>query len=160
MNFVRKNMKKYLLLLILLFNVESLFPHCQVPCGIYDDAMRIMFIQEDFETIKKAITAIDNLSKKNDPQSLNQLNRWVMAKDEHASNIQKLVSDYFLTQRIKKTNGQYVNQLKYLHQILVHAMKCKQGVSQQSVKNGLKFLDEFSKVYFDKHGLDHLRSLK
>ena len=159
MNFVRKNMKKYLLLIIL-FNLEFLLAHCQVPCGIYDDAMRIMLIKEDFGTIKKAITEIDDLSKKNDPQSLNQLNRWIDAKDDHASNIQKIVSDYFLTQRIKKTNGKYEEQLKYLHQILVHAMKCKQGVSAKSVENGLALVDGFSKVYFDKHGLDHLRSLK
>ena len=90
---------------IILFNLEFLLAHCQVPCGIYDDAMRIMLIKEDFDTIKKAITEIDDLSKKNDPQSLNQLNRWIDAKDDHASNIQKIVSDYFLTQRIKKTNG-------------------------------------------------------
>ena len=30
------------------------FAHCQVPCGIYNDAVRIIQIREDFSTIQKA----------------------------------------------------------------------------------------------------------
>jgi len=152
-------MKKYLIILILLCNAEIVFPHCQVPCGIYDDALRIMIIQEDFKTIDRAMTKIDQLSQKTDSHSLNQINRWIDAKDDHASNIQEIVSDYFLTQRIKKTKGQYVDQLTILHQILVSAMKCKQGTDASSVANGLGLVDDFSKIYFDKHGLDHLMKM-
>ena len=36
----------------------SLLAHCQVPCGIYNDAARIIQIQEDFSTIQKAMTKI------------------------------------------------------------------------------------------------------
>ena len=40
--------------LIFLVLPIKLFSHCQVPCGIYDDAARIIQIKEDFGTIKKA----------------------------------------------------------------------------------------------------------
>ena len=30
---------------------SDLLAHCQVPCGIYDDALRVISIQKDFETI-------------------------------------------------------------------------------------------------------------
>ena len=89
-------------LLIPFFTIQSIaVAHCQVPCGIYDDALRIVQIKEDYKTIKKAMEQISQLSNKSDPISSNQLNRWVMTKEQHATNIQKIVSEYFLTQRVK-----------------------------------------------------------
>ena len=87
-----------------------------------------------------------------------------MTKDEHASKIQKVVSDYFLIQRIKaKTQGSeyntYVKQTTTLHQILVSAMKCKQTIDEQNVKLGINLIDQFVEGYFDSHGLEHLQKL-
>tara|TARA_B100001094_G_scaffold331207_1_gene398781 strand:- start:1299 stop:1670 length:372 start_codon:yes stop_codon:yes gene_type:complete len=121
--------------------------------------MRIVIIQEDFKTIKKAMKEINSLSKMKDGQSLNQLSRWISTKDQHSTNIQRVVSDYFMTQRVKEKNSYYTDQLKYLHQILVYAMKSKQSVDEKNVNNGLKYLEDFSKVYFDEHGLEHLRKM-
>ena len=152
-------MKKYLTILTFLFSFNAIYSHCQVPCGIYDDAMRIVILQEDFKTIKKAMKEIDSLSKMKDGQSLNQLNRWITTKDQHSTNIQRVVSDYFMTQRVKDKNSHYTDQLKYLHQILVYAMKSKQSVDEKNVNNGLKYIEDFSEVYFDEHGLEHLRKM-
>ena len=102
---------------------------------------------------------INSLSKMKDGQSLNQLSRWISTKDQHSTNIQRVVSDYFMTQRVKEKNSYYTDQLKYLHQILVYAMKSKQSVDEKNVNNGLKYIEDFSKVYFDKHGLEHLRKM-
>ena len=142
----------------------SLLAHCQVPCGIYNDAARIIQIQEDFSTIQKAMTKIKELSQQQDATSMNQLTRWIMTKEEHASKIQKVISDYFLTQRIKaKTEGSeyntYVKQTTTLHQILVSAMKCKQTIDKQNVILGINLIDQFVERYFDSHGLEHLRKL-
>jgi nickel superoxide dismutase len=142
----------------------SLLAHCQMPCGIYNDAARIIQIQEDFSTIQKAMTKIKELSQQQDATSMNQLTRWIMTKDEHASKIQNVVSDYFLTQRIKaKTEGSeyntYVKQTTTLHQILVSAMKCKQTIDKQNVILGINLIDQFVERYFDSHGLEHLRKL-
>ena len=152
-------MKKYLVLLTLLLNIGLLYPHCQVPCGIYDDAVRIVTIKEDFATVSKAMVEIKTLSAKNDPQSLNQLNRWIVTKEEHATNIQKVVSDYFLTQRVKSKNKNYDRHLRFLHELLVSAMKCKQTVESKDIDNGLKSLDNFVDIYFDEHGLEHLKKM-
>ena len=152
-------MKKYLILLTLLLNIGLLYPHCQVPCGIYDDAVRIFTVKEDFATISKAMVEIKTLSAKNDPQSLNQLNRWIVTKEEHATNIQKVVSDYFLTQRVKSKNKNYDRHLRFLHELLVSAMKCKQTVESKNIDNGLKSLDNFVNIYFDEHGLEHLKKM-
>ena len=153
-------MKKYFfIILILLFN-NRVFAHCQVPCGIYDDALRILQIKEDFNTIKKAVIKIKELSKYSDEISYNQLTRWIIAKENHASNIQKIVSEYFLTQRIKETNLKYIEQITTLQKLLVIAMKCKQSLDHVNVNEGLHLITSFSEVYFDSHGLKHLEKLE
>ena len=142
----------------------SLLAHCQVPCGIYNDAARIIQIQEDFSTIQKAMTKIKELSQQQDATSMNQLTRWIITKEDHASKIQKVVSDYFLTQRIKaKTEGSeyntYVKQTTTLHQILVSAMKCKQTVDLGHVDKGIHRIETFINLYFDTHGKNHIKQL-
>ena len=152
-------MKQYFVFIIILISNELLFSHCQVPCGIYNDALRIVMIKEDFNTINKAMTEIIQLSKKQDSLAYNQINRWIDTKDEHASNIQSVISDYFLTQRIKESNKHYVDQIKNLHQILIIAMKCKQSTNLDNVRTGLDFVDDFSNIYFDDHGFNHLKKM-
>jgi len=152
------------LIILFLLLQGSLLAHCQVPCGIYNDAARIVQIQEDFSTIQKAMNKIKELSEQQDATSMNQMTRWILTKEEHASKIQKVVSDYFLTQRIKvKTEGPeydlYVKQTIFLHQILVSAMKCKQTVDSKNVDYGLDLIESFIDLYFDTHGKDHIKQL-
>ena len=137
-----------------------LFAHCQIPCGIYSDAAQIIQIKEDLQTIEKSILMINKLSGKYDPQSVNQLNRWIATKEQHAQNIQDVISQYFLTQRIKQNSKNYENELITLHQLLVSVMKCKQTVKKENVRNSINLIDNFSELYFDKHGLDHLNKLQ
>lgn len=137
-----------------------LFAHCQIPCGIYSDAAQIIQIKEDLQTIEKSILMINKLSGKYDPQSVNQLNRWIATKEQHAQNIQDVISQYFLTQRIKQNSKNYENELITLHQLLVSVMKCKQTVEKENVRNSINLIDNFSELYFDKHGLDHLNKLQ
>ena len=149
-------------LIIILFQIP-LFSHCQIPCGIYEDAVRIYQIKEDFNTIKKAMYNIKDLSTKENPISLNQKIRWISAKEEHATKIQNKISQYFLIQRIKPKKGSendlYIIQVTLLHQIMISAMKCKQTLDSKNVTEGLKLLDEFIESYFDDHGKDHINKI-
>ena len=63
-----------------------------------------------------------------------------MTKEAHASNTQKIVANYFLTQRIKPDNERYVDELKAAHAVMVAAMKCKQDVdpaTAEALKNAI-----------------------
>ena len=162
-------MKKcYNVLTLVLFLILSagLYGHCQVPCGIYDDAVRIVQIEEDIATMRKAMSMIKGLSGKSDAQSLNQMIRWVNTKESHAVRIQETVSSYFLAQRIKpKKKGEagrqnYVNQTLLLQQLIVAAMKCKQNVDQSSCEAASDLVVEFSVSYFDEHGMEHLKQVQ
>ena len=75
--------------------------HCQVPCGIYDDAARITLLFEDTTTIGKAVIEIKKLGAAHDADGQNQLTRWIVNKEKHASNVITVMAEYFLAQRVK-----------------------------------------------------------
>ena len=109
------------------------YSHCQIPCGIYDDHVRVKTMLEDVATARKAIDLIAELSKKSDMQSNNQIIRWVMSKESHAQNIISTISDYFLTQRVKSKQKDYIERLKKHHAVIVAAMKVKQNADMSYV---------------------------
>ena len=132
---------------LLIFSASNLSAHCQVPCGVYGDSARFSQMLEDHSTIAKAIGKISELTGKKDAQSANQLNRWVATKEEHASKIQKIIAEYFLTQRIKSSSNKYVALLKGAHSVMVAAMKCKQGVDAKSADTLKSAIEDFQSAY-------------
>jgi hypothetical protein len=46
--------------------------HCEVPCGIFDDPMRVTLIKEDAATIRKSMLQITELSGQSTPLAFNQ----------------------------------------------------------------------------------------
>ena len=104
--------------------------HCQVPCGIFDDPVRVTLLKEDASTVRKAMGQITELAAKGDGLSVNQATRWVVAKEEAASNIITAVSEYMLCQRVKKelfeTSEEYAQALVAHHALLTSAVKTKQ----------------------------------
>ncbi len=142
-----------ILFIIPLFKASG---HCEIPCGIYDDSARVELIREHIRTVEKAMNKILALQKK-DEINYNQLVRWINNKEEHATKIQDIVSQYFLHQRIKYTpeneNGRdlYIDQLTVLHQLLVYAMKSKQTTDLDYIQKMRGLVDEFEKLYFHEH---------
>jgi len=120
--------------------------HCQIPCGIYDDNARVEAMLEDVATVKKSMTLMAELADKTDVQSRQQFVRWVNNKELHAQKIIETIADYFLTQRIKPAQEDYVERLKAHHAVVLNAMKVKQQVDpkvadelEASVKALLKY---------------------
>merc|ERR1719326_841887 len=70
--------------------------HCQVPCGIFTDNLRIEGMVEDAATIRKAVVQSAELHGAGTLQDLHQVQRWIMTKEEHASKIMTTIADYFL----------------------------------------------------------------
>jgi len=121
--------------------------HCEIPCGIYDDEARIGMLLEHVATIEKSMNQITTIEKNKD-HNANQLVRWVMNKEKHATELQEIVTQYFMTQRIKFDTKAYDKKLALLHQMLVYAMKCKQStdLAHTAKLNGL--IQEFKQLYF------------
>lgn len=119
--------------------------HCEIPCGIYTDEMRIAMILEDCTTIEKSMAQIKALSNGSDA---NQLVRWVTNKETHASRIQEVVTQYFLTQRIKPDADAYHHKLELLHGMLVTSMKCKQTTDPAHVARLRDLVSQFKTAYW------------
>ena len=125
--------------------------HCQVPCGIYSDDTVLIDLQTHQKTIAKAMNQINELSK-DAAKNANQISRWVTNKEEHATKIQDTMTQYFLAQRVKLAESEsnkdtYLNKLSLIHQIIVHAMKCKQTTDPVNAQGLHDAIAAFTKVY-------------
>ena len=119
--------------LLLSLSASPVQSHCQIPCGIYDDNARVVSMLEDVATIRKAVAQIAELAGKTDPQSQNQLVRWVVNKEQHAQRIIATIGDYFLTQRVKAKQEDYTERLRKHHAVIVAAMRAKQNANAEVV---------------------------
>ena len=104
-------------------------------------------INEHNGTIEKSMKQIMQLQKE-DLQSSNQLVRWIMNKEDHANEIQEIVSQYFMTQRIKPDVKDYDKKLGLLHEMLIYSMKCKQTTDLSHVGKMKDLVNEFRGLYF------------
>lgn len=136
---------------------QNAYAHCEIPCGIYGDSLRIQQIEEHITTIEKSMNQINELSEQGD-KNYNQLIRWVTNKDEHAKKIQDIVAQYFMHQRIKPVDPadteqyeKYITRLTLLHKLQVYAMKAKQTTDLEYVDKLRTTLHEFADAYFHKH---------
>jgi len=131
----------------------AVFSHCEIPCGIYDDEMRFTMVEEHIKTIEKTMKEIANLSG-DQPPNFNQIVRWVTNKEKHAEEIQHIISQYFLTQRVKLVEKEDENahkirmaHLSLCHEILVYAMKTKQTTDLSNVEKLKSAVKAFKDSY-------------
>lgn len=153
-------MKRWALLLFVAAIVGSpclAGAHCQIPCGIYDDELRVQLIEEHIGTVEKSMQQIIALGKEQ-PVNFNQLVRWIDNKEKHAQEIQDIVTAYFMAQRIKPKadntdeRALYVTQLTLLHHIQIHAMKAKQSTDLAEVEALRSLVIQFRAAYFGEQG--------
>lgn len=155
-------MKAVQMLFIVVFNVIFVigvgrsYAHCEIPCGIYNDSLRITLIGEHISTIEKSMNMIVKLSKSQNIDH-NQLVRWIDNKEEHAKKTQEIITQYFMHQRIKpvgmekkKKYEKYVKEITLLHRMLVYAMNCKQTTDSKNIGKLRTLLSEFTASYFAK----------
>jgi len=140
-------------LLATLFFSPVVLSHCEIPCGIYNDQMRVEMIDEHIRTIEKSMRQIHELSKDRD-KNYNQLTRWIVNKENHADKLSEIVTQYFMTQRIKpaaesdgKAYQDYVKQLTLLHKLMIYSMKSKQTTDLDNVEKLRENLSAFRMAY-------------
>ncbi len=131
--------------------------HCQIPCGIYDDELRVQLIEEHITTVEKSMKKIVELGAA-ESVDYNQLVRWIDNKEHHAQEIQDIVTAYFMAQRIKPAvdhedkdaMNEYIHKLAILHAIQIHAMKAKQSTNLDEIEALRKMTGMFREAYFGK----------
>lgn len=148
-----KTLQLITLCLITLGIAQSANAHCQVPCGIYGDGLKISELEQHVTTIVKASAQITELSAKESltAQDHQQLIRWTNNKESHASKIIDEVANYFLAQRVKPDADHYAEKLEVLHHIVVYSMKSKQTTDGEAAKVLGKKIAAFKGLYLDHH---------
>lgn len=141
-----------ILSLLILVPASLAWSHCQVPCGIYDDEMRLEMIGEHIKTIERSMQQIEELSKAESP-NYNQIVRWVINKEEHADELSHIVTWYFMNQRVKPVPGDsqdyqdYLTKLTILHEMMVYSMRAKQSTDMEHVEKLRQLLKDFRRAY-------------
>jgi nickel superoxide dismutase len=142
--------------LFISLTASNAFAHCQIPCGIYDDAARFTLLEEHVTTIEKAMKTLEELSAAQSP-NYNQIVRWVVNKDHHADEISEIVTYYFMAQRVKpaeKKNeaaySKYLGELTSLHEMVVYSMKAKQTTDLENVERLRSLIEQFKASYLGK----------
>ena len=103
------------ILMISVFSIQT-YSHCQIPCGIYGDDTRFTMLEEHIKTIEKSMNEINKLSVDSPESNVNQLVRWVQNKENHADAFTEIVTQYFLSQRIKPAGPSDQSGVRRLHQ--------------------------------------------
>ena len=130
--------------------------HCQVPCGIYDDPVRITLMKEHTRTIEKSMKEIVRLGEA-EKKNYNQIVRWVTNKDEHAQKLSTIATYYFMAQRVAPENADdkdYAAKIAVLHRVVYYAMKCAQTTDLENVEKVRDAIGEFETLYFGKDKAD------
>ena len=138
---------------IFVLNNGQIYSHCEIPCGIYGDEIRLNLLGEHITTVEKSIKQIVSLSSES-KQNSNQLVRWVNNKEQHALLIQDIATQYFMTQRVKPADEKekklykvYIEQITLLHNIVIYAMKAKQSTELENIETLRSLLSSFKKSY-------------
>jgi len=139
---------------VAMMGLTQAWAHCQIPCGIYDDPARFTALVEHLTTIEKSMKQINELSSGEPAENVNQLVRWVGNKEEHAEEFTKIVTYYFMAQRVKPAAPsdeavfrKYVSEVTLLHRMVVVAMKCRQTTDLEHVKTLRELVAAFKKSY-------------
>ena len=158
---IKKSLTALLTLAILALVPHFGWTHCEMPCGIYNDAMRFDMLEEDIATIEKSMNTINELSAAGD-KNYNQLVRWVVNKEDHCTKFMDIVWQYFLNQRVKPASpdageayDDYIAQLTTMHEMLIYAMKCKQTTDPANVEKLKELVARSRELYFKEHGHEH-----
>lgn len=156
-----KTLKNLVLLGMFLGFTANVSAHCEIPCGIYNDSLRVTLLYEHITTIEKSMNQIITLEKSKD--NPNQLIRWVTNKEDHAVKMQEIISQYFMHQRIKPKEvgdagrDKYVKQLELMHRLSILAMKSKQSTNLELIGKMRDTLHLFEHAYFaEEEGHHHL----
>lgn len=145
---MRRILLPSLLTVLALTPIRFAAAHCEVPCGIYDDQARFERMLENTETVSKADAAINAVvGAEHTALDINQTIRWVTTKDTHATDTQHIIAQYFMTQRIKSDDAQYVAKLTSAHAVMVAAMKCKQDANPATAEALKQAIYKFYTAY-------------
>ena len=142
------------------FRVDTVYAHCDIPCGIYDPHLA----QIAAHTVIRMDALISELAQPGGGASdseraayVNKLARFVAVKEEHAElakrELRILWGDYF--------KPEHLEQFPALHELFWNAMKAassaRQDTNMDSAQSLLKATQEISDIFWRTKGANPVR---
>ena len=116
--------------------------HCQIPCGIYHDDLIFATLEQNGETLQKAVHEL------NEPGiSTNQSVRWILNKETQSDQIAQTMLTYFLQQRVKAGDPKRAEKLNFIATICMQCAKVKQTTDVNEVIALGKEIKELKKLF-------------
>lgn len=104
------------------------FTHCQIPCGIYHDDIIFSTLEQNVETLQKAVHELSGTGL-----STNQSVRWILNKENQSDQIAQTMLTYFLQQRVKTDDPKRAEKLNLIAMICMQCTKVKQTTDSVEV---------------------------
>ena len=124
----------------------ALNAHCQMPCGIYHDDMVFNQIDQYVETMYKGMSVLND-SKFSGVHDWNEVIRWVMLKEKESDEVAKLITTYFLQQKIKPGEPDTCKRVESAHRLLFYLVSIKQNTDIKFVQQFLNEWDKFKNLF-------------
>jgi len=148
-------MKKLLRLIDKFFPPQTVFAHCDIPCGIYDPheaQMAAHTVLRMTNMISELQASSAELPFEERKRIISQIARLTKVKEEHAEFIKHQVriiwGDYFKDEHIKK--------YKTLHQLVFRIMKqasaARQNVDIKAANELLGMVQQFAEIFWETKG--------
>ncbi|MFW9929900.1 MAG: superoxide dismutase, Ni [Candidatus Thorarchaeota archaeon] len=127
-----------------LFNIDTAYAHCDIPCGIYDPHLA----QVAAFTVLRMDNLIGQLDK-NAADYNHKFARYVATKEEHAElckhEVRVIWGDYFKPDK----HGEHFKKANDLaHKIMLLASKNRQEISESAAKDLIAAVNEFATVFW------------
>lgn len=127
-----------------LFNIETVYAHCDIPCGVYDS-----YVLQYHALSALRLTDLINQLDKNAPDYNHKLSRMTATKEEQAEKCKHetrvIFGDYFKPD----VHGDNFNKASALnHKIMLLGSKSRQNVDAQIAKDLVAATNEFAEVFW------------
>jgi nickel superoxide dismutase len=131
---------------------ETVYAHCDIPCGIYDPHLA----QVSAHTVVRMMDLIHDVQTKegSDLEKRNSLVRYVATKEESAELVKHEVriiwGDYFKDEHLKDHPDLHT----LVWKIMKQAGKCRQSIDKKAAQDLLDSVNKFSEIFWKTKGKD------
>lgn len=130
--------------------IETVDAHCDIPCKIYDPATALIAAMS---VVRMIDILHETAAKEPSLERDNTIARCIALKEQEAAKVKEDVrviwGDYFKAPQIEAHPDVHAK----VHQIMMTASKCKQGVSREDGEALVEAVNEFAEMFWQTKGV-------
>lgn len=132
---------------------ETVYAHCDIPCGIYDPHLA----QVAAHTVIRMVNLINELPNVSDKEYAHKFSRFIATKEEHAElvkhEIRVIWGDFIKPDHISK----YPEIPELVTKIMTLGSQVRQQINLEASKDLLKTVQEFTVIFWKIKGLESVK---